>query len=108
MERAARVTGSAAEFIMNGGCRGCMAKGMWPGAKETNEHCMLDCACGDVRDLIRWKEDVVRNLKYMVQYTSKLQLDASTLTTQLKMALCALTKLGGQRAPKSMRRFDIR
>ena len=81
MERAARATGSAAEFIMNGGCRGCMAKGMWPGAKETTEHCLLDCACKDVRDLIRWKEDMIKHLTYMVQYASKLQRDASTLAT---------------------------
>ena len=101
MERAARAAGSAAEFIMNGGCRGCMAKGMWPGVKETSEHCLLDCACKDVnRDLIRWKEDMAKHLTYMAQYASKLQQDASTLAAQLQLALRALTTVGGGRDTK--------
>ena len=33
--RAAKVKGSVAEMIMTGGCKGCIARGCWPGATET-------------------------------------------------------------------------
>ena len=91
MERAAEAKGSAAEYIIMGGCRGCMAKGKWPGDKETTEHCLLDCACRNVRDLIQWKEAVIKKLKYMIVYMSKIGQDACTIKRQLKLALGSLT-----------------
>ena len=90
MEHAA-LTHEAAAYIIRGGCRGCMAKGKWPGEKETTAHCMCDCPCKNVNDLIRWKIDVRRSLQYMISQISKLGDDAAALYAQLRLALVAMT-----------------
>ena len=90
MERAA-LTHAASAYIIRGGCRGCMAKGKWPGERETTAHCICDCACKNVNDLIRWKRDVQSSLKYMISHIRKLGDDAHTLYAQLQLALAAMT-----------------
>ena len=45
-----------------------------------------------MKDLITWREDVVKQLKYMVTYTHKLKGDAVTLTQQLRHALTTVAR----------------
>ena len=66
MQRAGKAKGSYAAMAVAGGCRGCHAKGKWPGEKETTAHAYHECACKNVKDIIQWKADVVRHLKHVV------------------------------------------
>ena len=85
MLRASHTKGSAAEMIITGGCRGCIARKMWPGAAETTAH-MHNCPGKQIEDLIRWKTDVKKKLQHLLIYLIKIGPDARTAREQVKQA----------------------
>ena len=71
MMRAASRAGSHAAYAVTCGCRGCVARGQWPGHMETTAHCMHACVTGNVRDIVTWREKVIKKLKYIQRSRGK-------------------------------------
>ena len=101
---AAKVKGSFAASALAGGCRGCHARKEWPGPVESTAHAMHDCAGREVRDLVTWRGDVVKRLKYMLVYVRRIGSNATTLRTQIQQALSAMC----QRHPAGARYEALR
>ena len=88
--RAAKIKGSAAEMIMTGGCRGCIARGRWPGAIETTAH-MHTCPGRLTRDPQRWRKDVGKKLTYLAIELRKKGRDARSAYAQVCQACEAVS-----------------
>ena len=87
--RAARVKGSAAEMIIQGGCRGCIAKKVWPGERESTAH-MHECPGREARELARWRTDVYKKLTYLATYLKAVGQDGRTAYAQIQQAATAI------------------
>ena len=79
-------------MILEGGCRGCAARGQWPGAKETVTHALHDCPPKNIRDLIEWKAAVIKHIKHILQYVREIGTDSHSLQLQVSRALGAATR----------------
>ena len=90
MIRAAKTKGSYATMAIEGGCRGCHARGEWPGAEESTAHAMHACAGREVRRLIAWRGDVVKRLKYFLVQVRRIGEDARGVREQVQRALGAM------------------
>ena len=104
MLRAARKPGTHAAMVIQGGCRGCQMRGLWPGKAESTAHAVHDCRGPDIRDIVRWKGDVIKRMKRLIDYTRKIGHAARTLTGWAEGALRAMC----MREPRGRVYMDLR
>ena len=96
MIRAASKAGSHAAYAAVCGCRGCIARGQWPGHMETTAHCMHACVTGNVRDIVGWRAKIIKKLKYLATLAKKIGEGARTLKKQLELAVGAMCQVHPQ------------
>ena len=92
MLRAAASEKSCAAAIIAGGCRGCTKKGVWPGPRETTRHALLECAAKSTRDLTNWREAVAKKLRYILEFTKRIGVDARTIHAHIERATRAMER----------------